>query len=142
MNPLNPFQNITLIDGTGHEPLANATVAVRDGRIVYAGKAKKWQPSLEEDILNLDFAGKYLLPGLIDCHVHLSGSGEPDIQLKVDNGSMVLKMLNNARKNLAAGITTVRDLGGCNELEFAVRRSVRYNDFSAARMLPGGVFIY
>src|ERR1700690_1370463 len=141
MNPLNPFQNITLIDGTGHEPLANATVAVRDGRIVYAGKAKKWQPSLEEDILNLDFAGKYLLPGLIDCHVHLSGSGEPDIQLKVDNGSMVLKMLNNARRNLAAGITTVRDLGGCNEPEFAVRRAPQRGKFCGARLMLAGRYI-
>ena len=52
--------------------LPDATVGVRDGKIVYAGKAHKWQPSLEEDIINLDFGGKYLLPGLIDCHVHLS----------------------------------------------------------------------
>jgi imidazolonepropionase-like amidohydrolase len=141
MNTLITFQNITLIDGTGREPLANATVAVREGRIVYAGKAKKWQPSLEEDILNLDFTGKYLLPGLIDCHVHLSGSGEPDSQFKVDDGSMALKILNNARKNLAAGITTVRDLGGCNELEFSVRRALQRGEFCGARLMLAGRFI-
>jgi len=56
---------------------ANATVAVRDGRIVYAGKAKKWQPSLEEDILNLDFAGKYLLPGLIDAMSTFPAAANP-----------------------------------------------------------------
>ena len=72
MNTLIAFQNITLIDGTGREPIPDATVGVRDGKIIYAGKARKWQPSLEEDIINLDFGGKYLLPGLIDCHVHLS----------------------------------------------------------------------
>jgi imidazolonepropionase-like amidohydrolase len=141
MNTLIAFQNITLIDGTGSEPLANATVAVREGRIVYAGKAKKWLPSLEEDILNLDFTGKYLLPGLIDCHVHLSGSGEPDSQFKVDDGSMALKILSNARKNLAAGITTVRDLGGWNELEFAVRRTLRQGIFCGARLMLAGRFI-
>ena len=141
MDTLIAFQNITLIDGTGREPLANATVAVRDGRIVYAGKAKKWQPSLEEDILNLDFAGKYILPGLIDCHVHLSGSGEPDSQFKVDDGSMALKILNNARRNLAAGITTVRDLGGWNELEFSVRRALRRGEFCGARLMLAGRFI-
>jgi imidazolonepropionase-like amidohydrolase len=141
MDTLIAFQNITLIDGTGSEPLANATVAVRDGRIVYAGKAKKWQPSLEQDILNLDFSGKFLLPGLIDCHVHLSGSGEPDSQFKVDDGSMALKILNNARRNLAAGITTVRDLGGWNELEFAVRRSLQRGEFSGARLMLAGRFI-
>jgi len=141
MDALIVFQNITLIDGTGREPIPNATVAVRDGKIIYAGKARKWQPSREEDIINLDYGGKYLLPGLIDCHVHLSGSGEPDSQFKVDDGSMALKILSNARRNLAAGITTVRDLGGWNELEFAVRRWIRNGEFSGSRMMLAGRFI-
>ena len=112
MNALIAFQNVTLIDGTGREPLANATVGVRGGRIVYAGQAMKWQPSLEEDIINLDFAGKYLLPGLIDCHVHLSASAETDSQSGMDDSAMTLRILHNARKNLAAGITTVREMRG------------------------------
>ncbi len=155
MNTLVAFQNITLIDGTGREPLADATVAVRDGKIIYAGKARKWQPSLEEDIINLDFGGKYLLPGLMDCHVHLSGSGEPDSRFDADDpersrstlkatqgaGSMALKILNNARRNLAAGITTVRDLGGWNELEFAVRHSIQRGEFSGPRLVLAGRFI-
>jgi imidazolonepropionase-like amidohydrolase len=123
-------------------------VGVRDGKIVYAGKAHKWQPSLEEDIINLDFGGKYLLPGLIDCHVHLCGSGEPDSDFDVDDpegdqsaGAMALKILGNARKNLAAGITTVRDLGGWNELEFAVRRSIQSGEFSGPRLMLAGRFI-
>ncbi|MFZ1040506.1 MAG: amidohydrolase family protein [Anaerolineales bacterium] len=142
------IQNVTLIDGTGREPLPQTTVAMRDGKISYVGKAKQWQVVPGEDVISLDFSGRYLLPGLIDSHVHLSGSGEADGQVKVDNpdkaqgfGSMALKILQNARKNLAAGITTVRDLGGWNELEFAVRRSVRHHDFSAARMMLAGRFI-
>ena len=141
MNTLITFQNITLIDGTGCEPLADATVAIRDGTIIYAGKARKWQPSLQEDIINLDFGGKYLLPGLIDCHVHLSGSGELDSRFDTDKGSMALKILNNARKNLAAGITTVRDLGGWDELEFSVRRAIQRGEFSGPRLMLAGRFI-
>jgi len=141
MSPIILIQNVTLIDGTGREPLTNATVAVQDGKIIHAGKAKRWLASYDEDIIGLDFKGKYLLPGLIDSHVHLSGGGEPDSQFKVDDGAMTLKILQNARKNLAAGITTVRDLGGWNELEFAVRRSVRQHNFSAARMMLAGRFI-
>lgn len=135
------FQNVTLIDGTGRDPLPRATVAVHEGKIVYAGSAKKWQPSLDQDIINLDFAGKYLLPGLIDSHVHLCASGEPDSKSREDDGSMVLKILSNARKNLAAGITTVRDLGGWKELEFAVRRSIRNGDFVGPRLMLAGRFI-
>lgn len=142
MNTLIAFQNITLIDGTGRAPVPDATVGVRDGKIVYAGKSRKWQPSLEEDIINLDFGGKFVLPGLIDCHVHLSGGGEPDSRFDAeDDGSMALKILSNARKNLAAGITTVRDLGGWNELEFSVRRSIKSGEFTGPRLVLAGRFI-
>lgn len=141
MNTLIAFQNITLIDGTGRAPLPDATVGVRDGRIIYAGKSRRWQPSLEEDIINLDFGGKYLLPGLIDCHVHLSGSGEPDSRFDADDGDMPLKIMSNGRKNLAAGITTVRDLGGWKEFEFAVRRSIQAEQFSGPRLVLAGRFI-
>ncbi len=142
MKSLIAFQNITLIDGTGAAPIPDATVGVRDGKIIYAGKARKWQPSLEEDIINLDFVGKYLMPGLIDCHVHLSGGGEADSRFEEPtDGAMALKILNNARKNLAAGITTLRDLGGWNELEFDVRRAVQSGQFTGPRMVLAGRFI-
>jgi imidazolonepropionase-like amidohydrolase len=141
MNPILLIQNVTLIDGTGRKPLANATVAMQADKIIYAGESNKWQAKPDDEIILLDFSGKYLLPGLIDCHVHLSGSGEANSQFKVDDGAMTLKLLQNARKNLAAGITTVRDLGGWNELEFIVRRVVRNHDFSASRMMLAGRFI-
>ncbi len=142
MNTLVVFQNITLIDGTGREPIPDATVAVRGSKIIYAGPARKWLPSLKEDIINLDFAGKYLLPGLIDCHVHLSGGGELDSRFDEANDAvMALKMLANARKHLAAGITSVRDLGGWNEIEFELRRAVRRGEFSGPRLMLAGRFI-
>jgi imidazolonepropionase-like amidohydrolase len=141
MNALIVLHHVTLIDGTGKEPLPDATVAVRGREIIYAGPAKTWQPSLQEDILNIDFGGKYVLPGLIDCHVHLAGSGQPDGRFAANDGSMALKMLRNARRNLAAGITTVRDLGGWNEVEFAVRHSIQLGEFSGPRLILAGRFI-
>ena len=135
------IQNVTLIDGTGREPMPQTTVAMRDGKITYVGKSKQWQVAPDEDVISLDFSGKYLLPGLIDSHVHLCGNGEADSRVTLEDASVTLEILQNARKNLAAGITTVRDLGGWNELEFAVRRAVRRHDFSAARMMLAGRFI-
>lgn len=136
MNALIAFQNITLIDGNGGEPLPNATVGVRDGSIVYAGPAKKWLPSLEEDIINLDFAGKYLLPGLIDCHVHLVGRDEAETQSSSDG--TVLKILSRARRCLSAGFTTIRDFGGRTGLKLAVRRAIQKDEFSGPRLLLAG----
>lgn len=142
MNTLIAFRNITLIDGTGREPIADATVAVRGNKIIYAGEARTWMPTYKEDIINLDFAGKYLLPGLIDCHVHLSGGGELDSRFdEPDDAAMALKMLGNARKHLAAGVTTVRDLGGWNEIEFDVRKAIQRGEFTGPRLMLAGRFI-
>jgi len=134
------LQNITLIDGTGSSPVENAIIAIRGARIHYAGPADGWAEA-DDDWLKLDLHGKYLLPGLIDAHVHLSGSGEADSQFRADDGNMALKILSNAQKNLAAGITTVRDLGGWNELEFVVRDWISKGEFVGPRMCLAGRFI-
>ena len=118
------LENITLVDGTGRTPQTGAVVALRDGKILYAGPASGWVEPREEVIV-LDLAGQFVLPGLIDAHVHLTGSGEPDSRFHGDAHSMPLTVLRNAQKNLVAGITTVRDLGGWNETEFVVREVAR-----------------
>jgi len=134
------FKNITIIDGTGRKPVEDAVIAIRDGKIYDAGSASSWNEA-EGESLTLDLHGKFVLPGLIDAHVHLSGSGEADSQFHAPTGQMTLKILSNAQKNLAAGITTVRDLGGWSELEFDVRRSIQRGDFAGPRMCLAGRFI-
>jgi imidazolonepropionase-like amidohydrolase len=134
------IRNVTLIDGTGSPPVPNAVLAIQDGKIHYAGPATGWWDDGEE-WLDLDLSGKFVLPGLIDAHVHLSGSGESDSQFRADHGNMTLKILSNAQKNLSAGITTVRDLGGWNELEFAVRTWIQQGAFAGPRMCLAGRFI-
>ena len=134
------LQNLTLIDGTGSPPIDNAVIAIRAGKIHYAGPAEGWTDS-GEGWVNVDLNGVYVLPGLIDAHVHLSGSGEADSQFQADDGAMTLKILSNAQKNLAAGITTVRDLGGWNELEFVVRNWIEKHEFAGPRLCLAGRFI-
>ena len=133
------LKNFTLIDGSGREPITDAVIAISKGKIVYAGAASGWMEA--EQSITLDLHGQYVLPGLIDAHVHLSGSGEADSQFEVPTGQMALKILANAQKNLAAGITTVRDLGGWSELEFDVRRSIQRGEFAGPRMCLAGRFI-
>jgi len=133
------LKNITLLDGTGGALLENAVLTIQDGKISYAGAVSGRSNGKEAVIL--DLRGKFVLPGLIDAHVHLSGAGEADSQFKADDGDMTLKILSNAQKNLAAGITTVRDLGGWNELEFVVRDWVKRGEFPGPRMCLAGRFI-
>jgi imidazolonepropionase-like amidohydrolase len=133
------LKNMTLIDGAGGTPQKDAVLVVRDGKILYAGASSGW--SDVEGAIILDLQGQFVLPGLIDAHVHLSGAGEADSQFHVDDGAMTLKILSNAQKNLAAGITTVRDLGGWNELEFVVRDWIQRGEFAGPRMCLAGRFI-
>ena len=133
------IKNITLIDGTGRDPLEDAVVAIRDGKIAYAGTASGW--SGPDEAITLDLPGQFVLPGLIDAHVHLAGSGEVDSQFRAEDGAMALKILSNAQKNLAAGITTVRDLGGWHELEFVVREWIQRGEFAGPRLCLAGRFI-
>src|SRR5215813_806280 len=135
------LSNGTLIDGTGAEPVHEAVIAIRDGKVIYAGSAHGWSEAEGESAVRVDLQGQYILPGLIDAHVHLSGSGEVDSQFYAPTGQMALKILSNSQKNLAAGITTVRDLGGWSELEFDVRRAIQRGEFAGPRMCLAGRFI-
>lgn len=129
----------TLFDGTGREPLSNAAVLIEGERIAYAGPAREL--TAPEVDLTLDLGGHFVLPGLIDAHVHLALSGEPDSHFTGSDGEAALAILKNAQRNLAAGFTTVRDLGGWNELEFAVRRSIERGLFTGPRLCLAGRFI-
>ena len=71
-----------------------------------------------------DTSGGTLLPGLIDCHVHLVYCGEADPKsslMKLGPGQIVMNAFENAQKTLSSGVTSIRDLGGRDYLEFAVR---------------------
>lgn len=139
----NILHGATLIDGTGRPPVENAVVAFRDGRILYAGAADGWQAETQRladsgETIVLDLTGQYLLPGLIDLHVHLAMGGEADSRLQGDTAWTTLLMLAHARNSLAAGVTTVRDVGGRFGLEFAVRRAVEAGLYVGPRMVLSG----
>jgi imidazolonepropionase-like amidohydrolase len=137
------LRGATLIDGTGRPPVENAVVAFRDGRILYAGAADGWQAETQRvadsgETVVLDLAGQYVLPGLIDLHVHLAMGGEADSRLQGEPAWTTLLMLAHARNSLAAGVTTVRDVGGRFGLEFAVRRAVEAGLYVGPRMALSG----
>jgi imidazolonepropionase-like amidohydrolase len=135
------LSNLTLLDGTGRAPLEDALVAIASGKIVYAGKRNGWSPAAGAPSLTLDLGGRCVIPGLIDAHVHLCDSGEPDGRHHQDAAGTALDILKNAQRNLAAGITTVRDVGGWNDLEYGVRRAISSGQFAGARMCLAGRYI-
>jgi imidazolonepropionase-like amidohydrolase len=112
------FVGATLINTTGKATIANATIVIRDGKIIAVGPGKKVK--VPPDAQRIDVTGKYIIPGLWDMHAHYE---------QVEWGPIYL----------AAGVTTVRDVG--NEFEFitAVRDAVNNGKGLGPHMLLAGV---
>ena len=126
-----------LLDGRGSPPVSDAALICENGRIVYAGPASA-APEAQPDDAVVDTGDGTLIPGLIDCHVHLCFDGTADFagearELNVALAAM--KAARNARRALDAGITTVRDLGGHELAMIDVARAQRNGVITGARIL-------
>ena len=117
----------------------NPVVVVVDGRITAVGTAVP--ANLPADARRLDLPGLTLLPGLIDMHVHLAGtpyvSGFKVLEY-ADDFETVLQVP-NARANLMAGFTTVRNLGGPDFADVALRQAIDAGFVEGPRVIPAGV---
>ena len=119
------IENARIIDGTG-ALLEDRYVLIEGARIAAIGPAGETPES--GTLERIDGAGMTLMPGVVDCHVHLSLDGAPDSMgeaVSDTDGMAVLRMARNAERTLAAGITTVRDLGAKNHIDISYRRAVR-----------------
>jgi imidazolonepropionase-like amidohydrolase len=132
------FKNATLIDGTGAKPIERGALAIEGEKILFAGSAETWQAPQGKTIREMDMAGKFIMPGLIDCHVHIAAECLPDSTMAGPWGWTTLIMLRHAQNTLAAGVTTIRDVGGRHHLEFSLRKAVEAGMFAAPRMALAG----
>ena len=109
------FDGERLLDGP-HE------VRIEEGRITEIVSSHD-----SSDDVSTDFDDATILPGLVDAHVHLSFDASPDIGALVQSdtpATATLRSALNAREHLAAGITTVRDLGSREGIVIDVARAV------------------
>lgn len=129
----------TLIDGTGADPLSNGAVHVKDGKIVWVGAAA----ALPEDAKNApqkDISGKWLLPGLIDAHIHVCYNGAESVfaLLERDRDDLVLEAVDTVGRILSHGTTTVRDIGGEKYIEMSLRKAINNGWIKGPRMKTSG----
>src|SRR5258706_10127234 len=111
------FTGLRLIDGTDRAAIANATVVVRDGRIVAAGSGV----AVPTGAQSIALAGKTVIPGLINAHGHVN---VPDRDLKT---------------YAAYGVTTVFSLGGTDEASWMGLRDAQATpSLARARMFLAG----
>ncbi|MDZ7266088.1 MAG: amidohydrolase family protein [candidate division KSB1 bacterium] len=128
----------TLLDGLADQPRHKVTLVIHAGRI--QALEPGFLPAQSNDTV-IDLKNKFVLPGLMDMHTHLSGQTEKGGYLRrfqlypVDQALIATQYLKNT---LLAGFTTVRDLGGSEGVDRALRDAVNRGDIIGPRMLVAG----
>src|SRR5438128_9381762 len=110
----------TLIDGTGGVPIANARILITDGRIARIWSGDTGAPALPAGTQIVEAGGKFIIPGLIDSHVHYNWY----------MGELFL----------SHGVTSVIDLGGGFTWSIAVQKGLNSGQIVGPRYYYHGVF--
>jgi len=148
------YKNVNLLDGVENTVLkANQMVVVEDGIITYVGDS---DPNMEGEDLN----GKYLMPGLINLHVHIPANGFPK-KKQTDTKKLAKLMLStkltrkiaydllckpNVKAALLSGTTTMRAVGGIADFDSRLRDEIENGTVEGCRLkvcdmavtVPGG----
>jgi imidazolonepropionase-like amidohydrolase len=126
-----------LIDGTGADPVDGCSVLIEGDLIKEIGKTKDLD--IPRDAKIIDATGKTVLPGLIDCHLHLLGLRSDNYipeTIISPNGVKVLRAAKSAMALLDAGFTTVKDTGGINALY--LKQAINEGTMRGPRILAAG----
>jgi imidazolonepropionase-like amidohydrolase len=129
-----------LLDRPGQAARGPSTIVVRDGKIA---EIRDGLVPPEAGATLVDLSKKFVLPGLIDLHVHLLGIGGDPMRarltaLNTEQADDVLYGAGNARATLMAGFTTVRDLGGEPRGIRALRDAIERGDVDGPTIINAG----
>jgi len=130
-----------LIDTEAGTVLSNQVIVVKDGKIDAVGANLK----IPSDAKVIDLEGMTVLPGLIDCHTHMTDSytdADPLSELRKTSATDAFLSIPNARSVLLAGFTTVRDVGTYRALvDVALRDAINRGDVVGPRMYVAGAYV-
>ena len=135
------IHHVRLIDGHGFA-MERATVIVQGRTICAAGPSR--HVSIPRGATRIDGRGLTVLPGLIDCHVHLCLGAEPDVVQAIERETpteTLIKSTQLARQTLEAGITTVRDVGSRDHSIFALKQAIDTGLTPGPRIVGAGLAI-
>ena len=135
------YRNAHLLDGTRDMLLRDGLAVLTDGETI-AGIVP--EEAVPEGFEPVDLGGKYLMPGLINLHVHLAGNGKPQKKQR-DNEKLVRRLMGTglsravayhvvadfAQLEVMSGVTTIRTVGGLGDFD------TRLRDEIAAGARPG-----
>jgi imidazolonepropionase-like amidohydrolase len=126
-----------LLDPASGKVETQKTLVIQGGKVVRIADGYVSEPGGKV----VDLKNSFVLPGLIDSHVHITSQQNPNSRLEEVTQSSAEQAMVGARyakKTLMAGFTTVADLGGDNEAVFALRKATALGDVAGPRILAAG----
>jgi imidazolonepropionase-like amidohydrolase len=127
------LKNFTLIDGAGHAPVPHAAMIVEDGRITWIGPVARLKAPPSAQVI--DLSGKYVMPGILDLHVHLGAT----IGLDQNAAHFTPQNVESDLHTYASyGVTTVLSMGTDKDSIFQIRDQQRAGRPQEARVYTVG----
>jgi imidazolonepropionase-like amidohydrolase len=130
---LKVLKNFTLIDGNGGPSAAGSALIVDNGRIQWVGPVTQLKTPASAEVI--DLAGKYVMPGIVDLHVHLGAT------VDLDQSADLLTEANTEKdlKTYASyGVTSVLSMGTDKDFAIAMRNRQRMGRPEEARIFTAG----
>ena len=127
----------TVIDGHGGAPLRDAVILVENGTIKEVGSRESLK--VGADISKIDVEDHFILPGLIDAHVHMVGVGSPELldNIVESNYLQAMRTVVEAGKLLEYGFTTIRSAG--SRYDIFLKRAIEEGTVIGPRILTCGL---
>ena len=129
----------TVVDLEGKTPIENAVILVEGERITAIGEAGKVK--IPDGAEQIDTGGSWLIPGLMNMHVHLGLvlPGKMKAELYDESeAALALRMAANARESLQAGVTTIRLTGARAHADLALMRAINKGQADGPRIFSAG----
>ena len=125
----------------GERPQSRQTIVVEGHQIVDVVDGFAEASAYGADARVIDLSDRFVLPGLMDMHVHLQGELGPNNEkeeLKMSSQLMQMRSAHFAMKTLLAGFTTVRDVGSSGEEMYALRDAINNGWVDGPRIVAAG----
>jgi imidazolonepropionase-like amidohydrolase len=131
----------SLLDVPGEPERGASTIIIENDRIVSVLDGRVEREHTSDNVVVYDFKDATIIPGLIDCHTHLTHEMKPGSRLArmvSEDADAAIHAVAYARRTIEAGFTTVRNVGSGGQAIFALRDGINRGDIVGPRIFAAG----
>ena len=126
------FTNCHIVDVV-NKAVTEGSVLVEDGVITAVGNDAE-----AGDAQVIDLGGKYVMPGLFNCHTHMCMPPDPAVNYNRSDAQITMLALKHLRQHLNTGVTFIRDVGGMDYIDIDIRNAAKKGEIVAPDMQVSG----